>query len=76
MDEHTSDVIANRDVPIPVISVGKQRGESKDPKPSAVHQRSTSGAGRSLQDKLFAKYVLAGFLLASNLCGLPSLTGL
>ncbi|KAB8072739.1 Peroxin/Dysferlin domain-containing protein [Aspergillus leporis] len=55
MDEHTSDVIANRDVPIPVISVGKQRGESKDPKPSAVHQRSTSGAGRSLQDKLFAK---------------------
>ncbi|KAE8144668.1 Peroxin/Dysferlin domain-containing protein [Aspergillus avenaceus] len=54
MDEYTPDAIVNRDEPIPVISVGKQRDDSKGSKP-AGHQRSTSGTGRSLQDKLFAK---------------------
>ncbi|KAB8274859.1 Peroxin/Dysferlin domain-containing protein [Aspergillus minisclerotigenes] len=55
MEEYTQDAIVNRDEPVPVISVGKQRDEARDSKPSAGHQRSTSGAGRSLQDKLFAK---------------------
>ncbi|KAE8396187.1 Peroxin/Dysferlin domain-containing protein [Aspergillus alliaceus] len=55
MDEYTPEAIVNRDEPVPVVSVGKQRDES-DPKPSAAgHQRSASAAGRSLQDKLFAK---------------------
>lgn len=74
MEEYTPDAIVNRDEPVPVISVGKQRDEARDSKPSAGHQRSTSGAGRSLQDKLFAKYALTGSSRVSGLYGLRSLT--
>ena len=57
MDESTPDAIVNRNEPVPVISAGKTKDDAKPPKSKrSSHTRSGS---RSLQDRLFTKYVFS-----------------
>ncbi|RAH81802.1 hypothetical protein BO86DRAFT_313146 [Aspergillus japonicus CBS 114.51] len=54
MDDTIAEPIVNRDEPIPVIFSDKQKHDTKHSR-AGGHKRSVSGAGRSLQDRLFSK---------------------
>lgn len=58
MEDHTTDALVNRDEPVPVIAAGKHNDDAERSKPGVL-KRSVSKAGRSLQDRIFSKYVLS-----------------
>lgn len=59
MDEYDPHAIANRNEPIPVISPpkGDPKRHEQLQQHQQQHQRSGSASGRSIQDRLFTKYV-------------------
>ncbi|KAJ5103972.1 hypothetical protein N7532_004501 [Penicillium argentinense] len=54
MDEENAEVLANRNEPIPVLSVSKPKRE-REGSPDSAHSRSTSQSKNSIQDRLFSK---------------------
>lgn len=62
MEDHSANSVVNRNEPIPVISP-RSRAESVSSTTSTTnnaqhkHKRSGSTSGRSIQDRLFTKYV-------------------
>lgn len=81
MDEYTADVFSNRDNAIPVVAASSQEpmpsktrrkmDKVKASLPIASHTSNESegeGHGRSIQDRLFARYVASGMqpFISSN----------
>ena len=73
MDEYDPHAIANRNEPIPVISPqkgdSKRNEQQKQQQQQQQHQRSGSASGRSLQDRLFTKYVGCKHWPCVDVCG-------